>query len=215
MHASNLPTYGVEDIENSSGPRGLLQGSPASSVILAWFINGILLRMPKCDNARIVVCFDNIYVAGRTRAGLRTMVDILAEAFDRCSFGPLELSPPKLGDADGLDVMGYLVSPDGRIGLSHRALCKLERRLCSAEERDSWETGEVPFRTWRALRRFRTGFSAAEDIRSELAYYIENSRELAEATGSPLISYLHESVFARSSSFEGKFIEGLIEYRAG
>lgn len=202
--------YGVDTIANSSGPTGLMQGSPASNIIFAWFMNGVLRDLPEQGDVKVVLCFDNIFVAGRTPDSLRVMLDTLTETLSRCSFGPLEFSNAQIAHDGDLDLMSYLVRNNGQIGISERALARLESRLGSAEELDALRPAWLPFRSWATLRAFSTGFSAVDDIASELELYIENSAQLLDGAESPMLSHLHTSLLSSNATVEGKVIDWLL-----
>ncbi|MEP3895678.1 hypothetical protein [Pseudophaeobacter sp.] len=112
------------------GPKGLMQGSPISGIILAWLLNGI----PTSDDVRVFLCFDNLIVMARTPAETRAMLKTLAGHFDQCSAGPLALCDAEYADGEAIEFLGYLFDPDRHdIGIAAKGLSKLEERLLAAE----------------------------------------------------------------------------------
>ncbi|MDI3335088.1 hypothetical protein QKW60_01600 [Defluviimonas aestuarii] len=202
---------------NASGPRGLIQGSPLSGLILAWLLNGI----PTRDDARVLLCFDNLIVLAKTADGTRTMADTLAAHFERCSAGPLALCEPEYFDNIPFDFLGYRFDPDcPEIGISERGHARIMAHLVKAETaqerlfnclcRDHRAKtggnslgasinpllGEAPALVWRALLNVRSGYSMVPASSLELAYYREASRWLAEWSGTNAIIELHDNLFA-------------------
>ncbi|WP_299372809.1 hypothetical protein [uncultured Tateyamaria sp.] len=159
---------------NPNGPRGLLQGSPVSSVILAFFLNQVLYELEIGDEAQCVVCFDNIVVASRTEAGLRRMTHALAVCLRQSCAGPFELSDPVAPDPCGFRYMGYMIDSDGSsIRIDPDRLSKLEARL---SDQESGLDGPVnPVRSLKSIREFQAGFSAITDPNEELGYFVDNT----------------------------------------
>ncbi len=119
-----LVPYG--DIGNATGPWGLIQGSPLSSVILAWLLNGT----PTCGDARVFLCFDNLIVLAKSPNETRAMIDTLAAHFERCPAGPLVLHEPIYADNEPVEFLGYLFDPSRQeVGVSAGAVEKLLKLL--------------------------------------------------------------------------------------
>ena len=224
-----LVSYG--DICNATGPRGLMQGSPLSSVILAWLLNGT----PTSEDARAFLCFDNLIVLARSPNETRAMIDTLAAHFERCPAGPLALHEPTYADNEPVEFLGYLFDPSRpEIGLSYGALEKIVKWLNKFES--SYERGPVAAHStsisevesdsaipignplwegslmeiWNALRSFRAGFSQVPADAEELQFLRDNSRWLAECTDSAVICALRDNVFADRSTPEGRLILALL-----
>lgn len=194
---------------NPSEPQGLMQGSPASSIILAWLLNGI----PTGTDQAVILCFDNVAVAAQDRERCRAMMDNLVEWFaTRCPAGPLELcqiayaSP---GD-DPLEFLGYSFDPD-RVepGISQKSLKNLEVSLGEAEARDMDMSQLWPNGIWQALRDFRRGFPAATD--DDLLQYVETSADIVNRRGNPLVAHLHRHIFAPKGTAEGDALAALLD----
>ena len=211
----------------ASGPKGLMQGSPASNIILAWLLNSI----PSADDAKVMLCFDNIVVAARTMAACREMVDTLTAHFERCSAGPLALCDPEFADNTPMEFLGYVFDPArSDIGIGDGARHRLEHRLSLAEAQDEaklaklWHehqrrlaenrlfefidpfNGHYPLGVWQALLNFRAGFPAASPEGHELAFYLENSAQVADMRQNWYVKHFHNNLFAQRGTFEGASI---------
>ncbi|MGI3166788.1 hypothetical protein [Pseudooceanicola sp. 200-1SW] len=229
-HASSL-SGAIHVTHKASGPKGLMQGSPASSIILAWLLNGL----PSRESARVLLCFDNIAVAARTPEGCREMADTLIAHFERCPAGPLALCVPEFADGTAMSFLGYVFDPVRHdIGIDGNALNRLERRLVSEEAADELHVrtvvecheavvqdlpflsvvnplaNEPPARVWRTLREFRAGFPAAHSDCSELNYYLETSAYVAEARGDWRIEHLHRNLFAERGTVEDRALRAIL-----
>jgi len=219
------------DKGNATGPRGLMQGSPLSSVILAWLLNGT----PTCSDAQVFLCFDNLIVMAKSPNETRAMIDTLAAHFGRCPAGPLALHEPTYADNEPVEFLGYLFDPTRHeIGISGKALEKVFKKLNQSErvwERKQNKSHTAPLATvgrtqhpplentlseyfplelWKALRDFRAGFSQAPAEAPELQFLKDNSRWLAEWTGHAVTCALHDSVFADRSTPEGRLLLALL-----
>ncbi|SDW17739.1 hypothetical protein SAMN05444358_101133 [Ruegeria halocynthiae] len=220
--------YGTD--HNVSGPKGLMQGSPASGVVLAH----LLVGLSDSANARVMICFDNIVIAARTPAGTRAMADTLAVYLERCPAGPLAMCEPEFSDDTPMDFLGYRFDPSrDDIGIAEDALSRLEERLGIAEQVDMerlhalLETYEQsaadptqitpanplldapPVSAWRVLRDWRAGFPAARSDGPELSHYLRTS---ADATiDHPRISHLHENLFADPGTWENDAIRAILK----
>ncbi|WP_102225439.1 hypothetical protein [Acidimangrovimonas sediminis] len=217
----------------ANGPRGLMQGSPASGVILAWMLNDI----PAGTDQAVLLCNDNIVVAAAESAASREMVDTLFAYFRRHPAGPFALFHPVYADNAPLEFLGYLFDPErGDIGIAEKGRAKLDRRLDEADEADTAElhrrvmryrdvlampgvirppspfTDCYPVEHWRALRDFRSGFSAADTNGDELAFYLAMTADTAERRGEAHVARLHHHLFAGRDTFEGTLIRGILNH---
>ncbi|MEO1951786.1 hypothetical protein [Thioclava sp.] len=215
----------------ASGPRGLMQGSPASGIILAWLLNDI----PAGSDQVAMLCFDNIVVAATDYSGSREVVNSLFAHFGWHPAGPFALCDVSYADNQPLEFLGYLFDPARKdIGIGEKARLKLERRLDEADKADTlvllrsltkhrervaaaprfWHPSAYrdcfPVAHWRALLDFRSGFSAADDDGEELAFYLATTADTAELRGEPQIAHLHRHLFAGRSTREGKFVRSIL-----
>lgn len=199
------------DNRNPSGPQGLLQGSPASSIILAWLLGGI----PHGDDDVVVLlCFDNIAVAGRTAESVRVMIDTLAVFFSQCPAGPLELRDCEYysGEGEPLDFLGYSFDPaEVAPVVCPRSLDKLEKALCEAEEEYQSQRLIFPTGIWHVLRDARSGFSAAADDDLNLTRFIESTADILRPDSGPLVEHLHKNIFAPRGTPEGEIIHVILQ----
>lgn len=197
---------------NPNGPRGLMQGSPVSSVILAYFLNQVLYELGIGDEAQCVVCFDNIVVASRTEAGLRRMTHALAVCLRQSCAGPFELSDPVAPDPSGFRYMGYMIDNDGSsIRIDPDRLSKLEARL---SEQESGLDGPVnPVRSLKSIREFQAGFSAITDPNEKLGYFVDNTL-FGHDDRPSLLTDLGMALFAPQDTPERVYVNNLLKLYA-
>lgn len=213
------------------GPKGLMQGSPISGIILAWLLNGI----PTSDDVRVFLCSDNLIVMARTPAETRAMVQTLAVHFEQCSAGPLALCEAEYADGAAIEFLGYLFDPDRHdIGIAAKGLSKLEERLLAAEASqaalfdkivaDHFAVSDSPLQAlhdplsnafptmvWDILLSFRAGFPMVRPDAPEFLTYLDNSRWLAERSGHGMAAFLHDNLFADADTDVGQLIRGIMK----
>lgn len=209
-HIMGIP--GGVTVDNPYGPRGLMQGSPVSSIVLAYFLNQVLFELDGDKEAKCVICFDNIVVAARTEAGLRRMTNALAECLRQCCAGPFELSDPVGPDPDGFRYMGYIFNSSlHTIQVDPDRLGKLEARLAKLEGGTDWPRN--PIKSFKAIRDFQAGYSAVDDPDFEFEGYI--GATLNGFDDEPnLLTALGHSLFAPKGTAERKLVNGLLRYAA-
>lgn len=200
-------------LHSESGPRGLLQGSPVSNLILAWLLND----MPVPEGAMVLICADNIAIAAADPTTRQAAIDTLVAYFERdCPAGPLNLCPAIYAGpgTDPLDFLSYEFDPDqSGISIAHAALSKLEGRLADLEA--DFEDGKLSDLTfalglWQALRSFRYGFSAVTDMDAELAGYANLAGILLARSHSDFLCHLHAHWFDPPNTTEGAVISRLL-----
>ena len=192
------------DHHNASGPRGLIQGSPASSAILATLLNTV----PLSGDVKVFICFDNIAVAAKDPAGSRATVKLLGDFLNRLSAGPLALCDAEYADNAPMEFLGYLFDPSRTdIGLADRAFVKLAESLVLAEGADIAAGKEFPLHVWKAFRDFRNGYAAVDDMYAELEVFIEHSSYLADRTD--LARSFHANLFQPSGTEIGDYLNTL------
>ncbi|MEP2897050.1 hypothetical protein [Roseibium sp.] len=221
------------DNHKASGPSGLMQGSPASNIILAWLLSGL----PSESDAKVILCFDNIIVAARTAAGSREMVDTLTAHFERCPAGPLALCDAEYADNESMEFLGYVFDPFRKtIGINPNALNRLEARLTKAEAEDDVRlrnlmknhkrqcqknplfrsidpfANDYPLEVWKILLSFRAGFPAASADGPELSYYLETSEHVATMRGNNYTRDLHRNLFAQKDTTEAARLRNLMNW---
>lgn len=217
--------------QNARGPRGLMQGSPLSGVILAWLLNGL----PSTKDARVYLCFDNLIVLARSPSETRAMADTLAAHFEQCPAGPLALCEPTYADNMPVGFLGYFFDPEQLgVGIDMNQRNKFLKKLNKAEAKQAGHYQEVfdrhqaqrtsslfdahnPFRNhfpaevWDALLSFRAGFPAASTNDPELLALVENSRWLAERTKDAMTMFLHDHLFEARNSEIGQTVRAIIK----
>lgn len=218
----------------ASGPTGLLQGSPASSVILAWLLKDI----PTSDDVRVMLCFDNIVVAARTPAGSRGMMETLTAYLGRSPAGPLAKCDAIFADNEPMEFLGGLFDPARHdIGIASDTLSRIERSLGAMEEADRMELGRIlaehqklaadnalfravnplqwsfPTDIWHVLRDTFAGLPFLEADCPELLLLLETSATTVDMRDNGLASRLHQNLFAPAWTHEGATVRNILRSR--
>lgn len=203
---SGIPLYS----HSESGPRGLLQGSPASNLILAWLLND----MPMPEGALVLICTDNLAVAAKDHTTRQTVIESLVAYFRRdCPAGPLNLCPAVYAgpETEPLDFLSYSFDPDSPgIGIAASALSRLEGQLADLEDDDTLHDLTFALATWQTLRSFRNGFRAAADVHAQLDRYAKLAGFWLDGRQNYLLSDLHAHVFDPPTTTEGAVIARLL-----
>lgn len=198
--------------QRTSGPQGLVQGSPASSIILAWLLNQITLP----GDVRLFIFADNLAVSARDDTTCRAAVDMLIEYFLRdCPTGPLALCPPEFA-GPGTDPFTFLSYEfdlaNDEIGISPDAFNKLEWCLSAIEEMEFSEDLHQAIAMWQVFRSFGDGFPAA-NIGRLLEPYVEMSAVRFDCLAEPYLADLHRHVFDPPTTMAGSIIKALCASR--
>lgn len=205
----------------ASGPTGLLQGSPASSIILAWLLKDI----PTSDDARVMLCFDNIVVAARTPAGSRGMIETLTAYLRHSPAGPLALCETTFADNQPMEFLGGLFDPARPdIGIAHNTLNRFEQWLLELEEADQAELellwrnhqervegnalfrllnpyqGHYPTDIWHALRDIRAGLPFLERDCDELYVLFMSAGVEVAKRGDGFALDLHQKLYEQTDT---------------
>jgi hypothetical protein len=203
---SGIPTHS----HSESGPRGLLQGSPASNLILAWLLNDV----PMPEGAMVLICTDNIAVAAADPTTRQAVIESLVAHFHRdCPAGPLNLCPAVYAGpgAEPLDFLSYAFDPGSReISVAEAALSNLEGRLADLEDDDTLDDLTFALAIWQALRSFRSGFSAAADVEAQLERCAILTGFWLDGRQNAFLSDLHCHVFDPPTTTEGRVIHRLL-----
>ncbi|WP_139280808.1 RNA-dependent RNA polymerase family protein [Shimia gijangensis] len=208
----------TEDIVcNTSGPRGLMQGSPASSAILAWYLNDILHGLPCHNDVQVIVCFDNLLIASRNEEDNHLRRITLSDSLGQCSFGPLTLHTPTPSDPfDGMDFLGYNHPiGGGDIGIGHKARQKLIKRLTALDDdfwknRDCTPTYRYCYRLWSMLLDYASGFSCVRDKKSEMADFFHHSAWIPKASHDPALEIAHWHLFDTLNTADPQFLKSFL-----
>ena len=204
---SGIPTHS----HSESGPRGLLQGSPASNLILAWLLNDV----PIPEGAVVLICTDNIAVAAADHTTRQAAIESLVAYFQRdCPAGPLNLCPAVYAGpgTEPFDFLSYEFDPDqAGIGIAASALSKLEGRLADLEDDDTLDDLTFALATWQTLRSFRSGFSAAADVEAQLERCAKLAGFWLDGRQNAFLSDLHAHVFDPPTTTEGAVIARLLQ----
>lgn len=211
----NQPLSGIPmHSQSESGPRGLLQGSPASNIILAWFLN----QIPSPEDVRVFIFADNIAVAARDPITCRETVESLVAYFVRdCPAGPLNLCPAVYAGPgnDPLDFLSYEFDADEQgIGVSSAALSRLEGRLAELDEDETLSDLSLALAIWQTMRNFWNGFAAVANLDERLRTYVDLSGLTINRRRNEFLSRLHSHVFDPPTTTEGAIIERLLRTAA-
>jgi hypothetical protein len=205
------PGYPIH-AERTNGPRGLLPGSPASNIMLAWLLNQIVLP----GDGHLILAWDNFAVAAKDDTTCQATVLSLIAYFERdCPAGPLALCDTIYAapGTDPLTFLGYEFDVEKlEPGISEDAIHKLEGRLNQIEEMDFDEELHRAIAFWQTLRPFRDGFPAA-DAETILWKYVENTAVPFDAMLDPFLANLHRHVFAPATTPEGAVVKALCALR--
>jgi hypothetical protein len=216
---SDIGSATVDIACNTRGPLGLVQGSPASSAILAWHLNELLKALPPSDEVQVIVCFDNLLIASRTEDGSLAIRNTLTDSLGWCPFGPLTLHEPTSADpSDGIEFLGYNHPSGGStIGKGQKARDRLMRNL-NALERE-FENGKFAnpdaetFKLWKSLLDFASGYSKATDIVAEMAEFVDASAWIPALSDDPVLMHMHWRLFAQWTTSEAIFFKAVRSMR--
>ncbi|MGR3609600.1 MAG: hypothetical protein ACU0BN_12195 [Sulfitobacter sp.] len=212
---SDIGSATVDIVCNTRGPQGLMQGSPASSAILAWHLNEHLKALTLSEDIQVIVCFDNLLIASRTECGSSAIRNTLADSLGRCSFGPLTLHEPTSADPDeGTDFLGYKHPRNGSIiGIGQMARDRLMRRLTALEQtfekRGLEDPTSATFEMWNTLFDFASGYSSTTDIEAEMAEFVEASSWIPAMSGEPILLHMHWRLFDKWTTSEALFFKSI------
>ena len=220
-------------LHKASGPKGLLQGSPASSVILAWLLKDI----PTSDDARVMLCFDNIVVAARTPDGTRGMMETLTAYLGHSPAGPLAKCDATFADNEPLEFLGGLFDPARPdIGIASETMSRIERMLGEMEEADQMEMCRIlaehqkyaagnallsarnplqaryPTGIWHLLRDISAGLPFLEVDCAELLLFLEASAITVDIRDDRRVSHLHRNLFAPAWTQEGALVRNILRH---
>lgn len=213
-------TIPIDDMTIHSEPRpySLAQGSATSPIIFAMLLG----ELPNAtDDARFLVCHDDIIVLARTPEARSSMINTLRDYFaNHCPAGSLTMETKLISDNGPFEWLGYNFDPAqvsaeaGGIGVGDRSYKRLVRRLNQAEEQDiadlekygynmaSGRPSGYPLRVWHTLRQWRSGCGAVHPQHEDLMQLIDftGSGWVASCYSrkfrNPEVLGLHEAIFA-------------------
>jgi hypothetical protein len=153
------------DMVNTGEPTGLMQGSPASSPILARIWNDL----PPIDDekAKVFVYVDEVLIVAKSAASRGEIKDALVRFLADHPAGPLELKCMEVDLRHGFEFLGYEIglgaTGEVEARTSNKTLSKLERLLPQYLERDrlsgqSWPSSAISY-----MSSVLGGHSAAND----------------------------------------------------
>lgn len=184
----NAP-YGASEgtyMENSNvvGPNGLMQGSPASNIALAYLLRG--LKWPNSKNVVVFIYCDDFFIVGKTMEDCRVVEDALADYLARCSFGPLTLSRKETSETGYFEALGYGIARcpiDGiwSADLSVRNHDKLEALYEAAVKEDELAGFLLPHKADALLKKRMKSFAGASKKEAIKARYHDSGADSLNA----------------------------------
>ncbi|MBO9445731.1 hypothetical protein [Ruegeria sp. R14_0] len=219
--------YVDSDIQSELCPTGIAQGSAASPIIFAMLLAGLPNAL---DDARYLVCHDDIIILARTPEARSSMILALVDFFaGQCRAGSLTMDTRLTVDGEPFEWLGYAFDPsrvkhpEGGIGVGDRSFSSLAARLNTAEIEDlrdlekygvnraSAQTCGFPIRTWHTLRQWRSGCRAVHPGHEDLAVFVEGSRWVAERYAAHFqnrnVSQMHDAIFEEETPNDGVSLE--------
>lgn len=153
----------ITGIASTSGPMGLMQGSPASNIILAHLLRG--LRVNESEDVKFMLYSDNFILMSRSKEALSAEGHSLAEQLFQSSFGPLVLVNKDNSDGGYFEFLGYGFQKKPMSGIwevfpSQCNWDKLDRLHEVAMEADLNSGSLFPFHGDASVRQFLTGFKS-------------------------------------------------------
>ncbi|MDX8348623.1 hypothetical protein SLH49_11570 [Cognatiyoonia sp. IB215446] len=225
--ALGSPTVPIDDmtINSERCPYGLAQGSATSPIIFAMLLG----ELPNAtDDARFLVCHDDIIVLARTPEARSSMINTLRDYFaNHCPAGSLTMENKLITENGPFEWLGYAFNPaqvsseTRGIGVGDRSYNRLVGRLNRAEAQDiadlekygrnmaSGRPCGFPLRTWHALRQWRGGCGAVHPQHEDLMELIDFTgsgwvaSRYAKAFRNPDVISMQEALFATNNHTGG------------
>ena len=124
----------------ANGPRGLMQGSPASSIVLAMLFSSLAPQIEPHD-CTVINVSDNFFVAAKNDATLEAIIALLREYLHEHRAGPFELKTNSrtVEVGEDFEFMGYRFERSGdhvTIDIGQDRLGEFEEALEEALELD-------------------------------------------------------------------------------
>lgn len=138
--ADNTLLGNILHVGEGSGPTGLLQGSPASNIALAYLLQD--LPQPCPDDGCILLFGDDLIALSRTAMIADRVDQKVTEFFEQPGLGPLHLHRRAAGNCGNFEYLGYEfafseITHAWHVGLSARNWDKLSRAR-NEEALKSW-----------------------------------------------------------------------------
>lgn len=168
------------------GPRGLLQGAPASNLVLAWLLNGMPGVLP--PGCMPFLLTDNVLVAAHTEDECRRAEQTLLRYFAEHPAGPFVLGSSEIVSAqEDFERAGYEYIKVGRdsveIAPDGLNLYRMYSSFYEAVQNDAKAGRRVPTGSLQSLRRKLSGFRAMTDLEGFWISQVEHMfGDLMEAT---------------------------------
>ncbi|WP_397586906.1 hypothetical protein, partial [Sphingobium fuliginis] len=162
-----------------NGPQGLLQGSPASSIILAMLFARMAAQIDPHDCLLFTVS-DNLLIAAKSEPVLATTISLIRDFFHGHPAGPFDLKPDSrvVGKRCPFEFLGYafeFVSNGVAIEPSHAGWDRLYGRIVTALDRDLLREDRVASESEAAIRDSFSGYSAWTNREGWKQDFLENA----------------------------------------
>jgi hypothetical protein len=149
----------------ASGPEGLLQGSPASNVLLAYILQNI--PQPNPQDGCILLFGDDLIVLSRSQEIVDQVDQNLLHFFGQPTLGPLQLLQRASGYQGHFEYLGYEFSyspfrENWHVSLSSKNWGKLERLrdletlMCNPKNQSMYSEAPISRKIWRSLSGHRS-----------------------------------------------------------
>lgn len=137
-HTTQHYYYRDDHCVGRTDPRGLMQGSPASNIVLAWLLNDMPSTLP--EDCAPFLLVDNVLVAARTEQECRAIEQTLCSFFAAHHAGPFALHGEVKSVSAGFDRAGYSykkwLAGDFEVAPTHSNYMRLYDALEEALETD-------------------------------------------------------------------------------
>lgn len=179
-------------IRRPRGPRGLIQGSPASNAILAYLLQDL---PPVGPDAEARTYGDDFIVVGRSADVCRNAGHTLAEHLLQCRYGPLDLRMLDDSEDGYFEALGYSFrcdAPGGcwSVDLSRKNYNKLDILHEQALFLDYQEGRKLPFRARAAVTEHLNSFASTSDPNSIVRAYLIRGAETLAPLENPRVACL-------------------------
>ncbi|KIC18509.1 reverse transcriptase domain-containing protein [Leisingera sp. ANG-DT] len=179
-----IPWDTIIDTAVESGPAGLMQGSPASNLILAYLLQA--MPQPANERGRLFLYGDDLIAVAKTEETADRVEQSLLQFFEQPSIGPLPLQKKAAGTGCTFEFLGYefhrnTMKNTWSIGLSQRNWDELTRDRHLEVLRLHLENPSGIFLDdMRSVRRKLLGHAALSDPEAILRALYDIGPDLAE-----------------------------------
>ncbi len=158
------------------GPSGVLQGSPASNLILAWLLNDMIEHIP--EGCRAFLISDDLIVLAPSSGEGDRVGEALVRYCGAHQAGPFVLEGAVVSVSQGYEKLGYQfgksdLTGDVTVDLSDFNSRRLQARLMEAVRKDASKGLQRPISAYQALYQSMTGFASVTDRENLLDVHLD------------------------------------------